>query len=56
MHGCNEPSPAATFAIPNGRYICDKAEDAGNSRGVVVLSVNDPFIGVSHPGDGPPAC
>ncbi len=31
MHVCNAPSPAATFAIPTGRYICDKAEAAGNS-------------------------
>jgi L-2-hydroxyglutarate oxidase LhgO len=56
MHVCNAPSPAATFAIPTGRYICDKAEAARDSRGIVVLSVDEPFIGVSHPVDGPPAC
>ncbi len=31
MQVCNAPSPVATFAIPTGRYICDKAEAAGNS-------------------------
>ena len=31
MHVCNAASPAATFAIPIRRYICDKAAAAVNS-------------------------
>jgi len=27
LHVCNAPSPAATSAIPIGRYICDKVEE-----------------------------
>ncbi|NNN90626.1 L-2-hydroxyglutarate oxidase, partial [Vibrio sp. 2-2(9)] len=27
LHGCNEPSPAATSAMPIGEYICDKVNE-----------------------------
>ena len=30
IHVCNAPSPAATSAIPIGRYITDKATEAFN--------------------------
>ena len=30
IHVCNAPSPAATSAIPIGRYITDKATEAYN--------------------------
>ncbi len=30
LHVCNAPSPAATSAIPIGKYICDKVDNAFN--------------------------
>ncbi len=32
LHVCNAPSPAATSAIPIGKYICDKVMDAESTK------------------------